>query len=373
MGALFSYGFRPFFLLASLSAASFVGTWVGRLFYPKLFSFGRVDVTWHAHEMLFGFTMAMVAGFLLTAVPNWTETEPRKGRSLMFLSAIWLLGRLSMFMPRSPLASTLDLAFVPALLILLVPALWKRFAGKTFIFVPILGGLWVGNLLYHLETLGIGSSGGFGTTLTLTGIQLLLVIIGGRVIPFFASKRLSSTPRKWMVIEALSVGSIMMLPFLAFLPLWALWAWTLSVGLFHGVRVWGWYHKGVWGEPLLWVLYLGYAWIPVGSTLMGLGHLGYFPPSAGLHALTSGAIGTIGIGIMARASLGHTGRALKAPSPVVMSFMLVLAASLLRVLGPLTGLEPRLYLVGSGTAWSLGFLVFFVTYFPILTRPRADG
>ena len=373
MNALFSYGFRPFFLLASLSAASFVGTWVGRLFYPKLFSLGQVDVAWHAHEMLFGFTMAMVAGFLLTAVPNWTNTEPHKGRALVILAGLWLLGRISMVMPRSLAASIVDLAFVPTLLLFLVPPLWKRFAGKTFVFVPILGGLWAGNLLYHLEMLGLSTSGGMANLFTLTGIQLLIVIIGGRVIPFFTLKRLSSSPQRWTVVEVVSVLTILTLPFLEFFPVWVLWLWTLSVGTSHCLRAWGWYHRGVWSEPLLWVLYLGYAWIPVGGVLMGLAHLGHGHVSAGLHALTSGAIGTVGIGIMARASLGHTGRPLRAPALAVASFVLVLTASALRVLGPLSSLEPRLYLVGSGAAWSLGFLLFFVAYLPILTGPRADA
>lgn len=370
---LFSYGFRPFFLLASLAGGSFVTAWVGRLFFPRIVSSGRVDMGWHAHEMFFGFTMAMVAGFLLTAVPNWTSSEPRKGNSLVLLSLLWMLGRLSMFFPQWRWMSVFDLAFIPALLGLVVPALWQRRTMKTFLFVPILVGLWTGNLLYYLQQWGAGDVWGIGVWVSLTGILLLLVIIGGRVVPFFTSKALSSSPQKWKPIEALAILTILSLPFVGYLPDWALWLWTFTMFSTHSLRIWGWYHPGIWKVPLLWVLFLGFAWLPIGGALLGLGYLGVAPVSAGIHAFTSGTIGIVGIGIMARASLGHTGRPLKAPSTVVLAFGLVACGSVVRVFGPLAGVSYSLYLIGGGSLWSLGYLLFFLTYLPILTGPRADA
>lgn len=375
--ALFGYGFRPFFLAAGSVAPLLVLGWLMTLLGGRTACHYFDPLTWHAHEMLFGFAGAMVAGFLLTAVPNWTGTPAAHGLPLALLAALWMAGRLLPLFSDSPLVAVVDLAFLPALACLLLPPMLKRREIKSLVFAPILLGLWCGNALVHAQVLG-GQPGlaQHGFHLALSLIVLMIVIIGGRVIPFFtrcALPQQAERQRRWPALEALCVLSTLMLPTFDLLPWWLVAAVCLSAALAHLVRMIGWCLPGVWRIPLLWVLYTGYGWLTVGFALRGLGAIGVLAPNLATHAFTAGAMAVVGLGIMARASLGHTGRALEPSRLTVASFVFANAAAAIRVGGPLLQLPTRLVLMGAGWMWTAAFVLFLIVYLPILTRPRADG
>jgi uncharacterized protein involved in response to NO len=372
---IFAYGFRTFFFLAGLASVSLVAGWLRTLFQGGNPSAYFDPLTWHVHEMLFGFASAMIAGFLLTAVPNWTGEKARHGPPLAALAALWLAARVLLFATDSVVAGVVDLAFYPALMALLVPPLWRRGQRKTLLFVPILVTLGVADLLMHLQRWGIAQTSRAGITLALGLIVLLITIIGGRIIPFFTSNALQNSPKTWPLVDVVSIVSVAILPFLDILGATAtiLAVWAGVACLVHGVRLWGWTSRRIWTVPLLWVLHLGYFWVVVGLGLRSLAALGWLPISASTHAFTAGAIGVLGIGIMSRASLGHTGRALKPTHLTVCSFVLVNLAALIRVGGPLAGVSAQLAYGLSGSLWCLAFLFFLGVYMPILMGPRADG
>lgn len=373
---LLSYGFRPFFLGAGIAAPLLVICWLAGLLAGHPLSPYFDPLTWHAHEMLFGFAGAMIAGFLLTAVPSWTGSPAVSGTPLALLSALWLLGRSLPLLTDSPLVAAVDLAFFPALALLIVPALWRAKDSRRLAFSAILFGLWSANGLTHLQVLmdrpglaNIGLQSAIGL------ILMLIVIIGGRIIPFFTQRALQNSAgqqQRWTPVEVLSVLTILCLPALDRMPVGLAVAIGGLGALAHAARLVGWYLPGVWSTPLLWVLYLGYGFIPVGFVLKAASILGHAPPSAATHAFTAGAMGIVGLGIMARASLGHTGRALEPSRLTVGSFILAAAAATLRVGGPLIALPLRPVLIATGWLWSLAFLCFVIVYLPILTKPRAD-
>jgi uncharacterized protein involved in response to NO len=371
--SLFSYGFRPFFLLAGLSSSLFLLAWL------KVFNYGGVPskyfppLLWHPHEMMFGFAAAMIAGFLLTAVPNWTGEKARTGTELMVLVSLWLAARVAILVTPSLIATVLDLAFFPALFISIGLPLIRSRKPNVLIFLPILLVLWLGNLLMHLQALKVQNTAQLGISISLSLIILLIVIIGGRVIPFFTLRALQTEPKKWAVLDYLAPITILLVPVVDHVPPTFVVGWSIVSLVIHGVRIWGWHDRRIWGEPLLWVLYLGYAWIPIGIVTKGAAAVGWVSASVAVHAFTVGAIGVVGLGMMARVCLGHTGRPLKAAKLTVLAFLLMEAAAILRVFGPVFLTEYPHYLSLSGGLWSLAFLIFVGVYMPILTTPRPDG
>lgn len=371
---LFAYGFRVFFFLSGVSALLLVMGWI--CFLMGIHSPVTTDpLNWHAHEMLFGFVGAMIAGFLLTAVPNWTGEKAHKGMPLVVLSGLWLSARVLLFASDSQLGGFVDLAFFPALLVLLAPPLLRARQSKTLIFVPVLTMLWVSNLLMHLQSWRVADTRSQGLSLGISLIILLITLIGGRVIPFFTRMALDTQPRQYPWIEALCVITILLLPVLeAFQPKPAiLVCWSVFAVAVHGVRHWGWTSVKIWRIPLLWVLHAGYAWLILGFALKGLAALGAVYSASAVHAFTAGAMGVMGLGIMSRASLGHTGRPLRASRMTSCSFVLINLAALLRVFGPAAGLPNTISYGVSGALWCLSFIFFLWVYSPILFAPRADG
>jgi uncharacterized protein involved in response to NO len=372
---LFGYGFRIFFFLSGISALVLVAGWLHFLFTGTLSEAISNPIDWHGHEMLFGFVGAMIAGFLLTAVPNWTKEKARTGLPLMILAALWIAARILLVLTDSKVAGIVDLAFFPGLLCLVLPPLVRRRQPKTLIFLPILFILWLSNLLVHLETWKIADTAREGLYLGMGLIVLLITIIGGRVIPFFTRRALETTPQSYPWAERLSILTVILLPFVEIFqpqPMFVL-IWAVIGTVSHSVRLWGWRASGVWGEPLLWVLHLGYAWLVAGFALKGLAALEVVPTTAAVHAYTAGTMGVVGLGIMSRASLGHSGRPLKASTITVCSYVLINLAALARVFGPITGLDPQVSYGVSGSLWCLAFVLFLWVYTPILAYPRADG
>lgn len=332
-------------------------------------------LNWHAHEMLFGFVGAMIAGFLLTAVPNWTGEKAHKGLPLVVLSSLWLSARVLLLVSDSQLGSFVDLTFFPTLLALLAPSLLRAKQPKTLIFVPVLALLWVSNLLMHLQSWQVADTRSVGLSLGISLIILLITLIGGRVIPFFTRMALDTQPRQYPWVEALCVITIVLLPVLeTFQPKPAIFVcWSVFAATVHGVRLWGWTSVKIWRIPLLWVLHVGYAWLILGLALKGLAALGLVYPASAVHAFTAGAMGVMGLGIMSRASLGHTGRPLRSSRMATCSFVLINLAALLRVFGSTAGLQSTVSYGVSGALWCLSFIFFLWVYSPILFAPRTDG
>jgi uncharacterized protein involved in response to NO len=381
--AVTAKGFRPFFLLAAAFASAIVPLWilvlagVGRA--PAYFA----PAVWHAHEMVFGFAVAVIAGFLLTAVGNWTRRETLIGTPLLALAVSWLVGRFAVYfgasLPRG-VPALLDLAFLPGLAIVLMGPLIASREPHRFIIPPVLAALFAANIVTHLEPLGVLAPGS-GRRACLEAIDLVVFVIlaiAGRVFPMFTRNATGvESIRSHRTLEALTLAGMALLAAIDSAVPESSAAAVLSgaVGVSAAARAWHWRTARVARHPLLWILHTGYAWVPLGLVLRALAAFRPgIPPSLATHALTVGAIGSLTLGMMARVSLGHTGRPLVAPAPVAWAFGAITAAACVRVFGGLLSTNRYLEtLYVAGGLWTAAFLTFLVVYAPILVKPRIDG
>lgn len=380
--ALFSYGFRPLFLMAGAFAALALPLWMA-VWTDRVALAGPFTPTdWHIHEMLFGYTSAVIAGFMFTAIPNWTGRMPTRGWSLMALAALWMAGRLAVAgaLPLGPVqVMVLDCAFLSAIgAMITVEIVAGRNWGNLRVVVPVLLYL-AANLAFHLEALQ-GGSADVGRRLGFAMVVVLIGLIGGRIIPSFT--------RNWLAKQG---PGPMPVPFGRFdaaslvLLLLALLAWVAApearltglalilAGAVQAVRLTRWRGWRVWRSALLLMLHLAYAFIPAGLAALGLTVSGILPAAVGLHLLGIGAIGGMTLAVMMRASLGHTGRELQAGPLLTLAFVSVALAALLRVAVPS---EPGLWLAAA--LWTCGFAIFVARLAPVLTLPnparrRPDG
>jgi len=382
--ALFSYGFRPFFLLAGLQAVYTMAVWLAVLHGMDWEMAWLSPIQWHTHEMIFGFVAAALAGFLLTAVASWTGQRGFAGPPLMILAALWLGGRIAMApglgVPQS-LAAIIDLAFLPGIALAVTPSLVRARNLRNFPLVAFLLLLFCANLLFHLPDLAT-RLGIPGATLALDAILLMVALVGGRVVPAFTANALRSrysearvAPFGWVDRGALAATVAVLLVDLA-TPMGQL-AGALAVVacLLHGWRLLRWRGWLVRDMPIAWVLHLAYGWIPIGLGLKGLWVLWQLPMAAGwLHALTAGAYATMILAVMTRAALGHTGRPLVAAKPIVAAYLLLTLAAIVRVFAPVAApaMVQSTWTL-AGTLWIAAFVIYCAVYAPILSRPRADG
>ncbi len=374
----FALGFRPFFSLAAISGLTLLLLWLGLWQSDASISYyGKIG--WHSHEMLFGFTTTIIAGFLLTAVRNWTGIDTPTGTPLALLALLWLLGRIAPFIPHMPPAgiALLDLAFLPLLIVAIYRPLIKAENRINRIFLPLLTAMALANLLVHMEALGIAQTGRRGINLMIDLVVLLMIIVSGRVLPFFVQKAIEGAkPRFNKTRERLSFIAFGLWTLLDLLqPLPGLLATSaLAVA---GTQLWrflDWHHPRVWRSPILWVLFTGLLWLIVGFLLKSLSAMGLFPDNLAIHALTAGAIGVLTFGMMARVSLGHTGREINPPRGIAYSFILLNLAVLARVFGPVAHMEGYLqWIMFSGTGWTVSYLLFAIYYIRLLNTPRIDG
>lgn len=373
-------GFRPFFLLAGLAAAAGMLLWLAM--WGRGTDLGNAYglVSWHAHEMLFGYAAAVVAGFLLTAVRNWTGVNTPTGLPLGGLALIWLAGRLLPWLGEAvpaALVSGVDLAFLPLLALAVRGPLWQGPQRVNRIFVPILGLMALANLLFHLQFLGLAGTAQRGTDAMLMLLVLLIALLGGRVVPFFAQSALTGfRARRFAIAE--QAGLWLLAALAAALAAWPS-PWLVAplaalAGLAQAARIYGWHDRRIWRVPILWVLYTAFGWLSVGLVLLALASVGLLPGSAAHHALMVGGVGVATLGMMARVALGHTGRPMRPARAVEWSFVALNLAGALRALGPLLapGRHP-LWVQAAGGVWLASFLVFLFFYAPILLRPRLDG
>jgi uncharacterized protein involved in response to NO len=386
-GALspFALGFRPFFLGAGVAAVVTVGLWLavlaGYLAAPGYYP----GTAWHAHEMLFGYVGAVIAGFLLTAVRNWTGIPTPTGRRLAGLFGVWAAARIAPFLPVPEAAvAALDLAFLPLLALGLARPLWRGDNQANRVFLALLAAMTLAALLVHLEALGFtAGTARAGDRLMLDLAVMTLLIVAGRVMPFFTERGVPGA--KARVRRPVEVLTFTLAPVMALAHLLAHApgpevaaalgaAAAAGLALVQAVRFLGWQDPRAWANPMLAVLYAGYLWLIAGLALDALAGLGLIAPFPALHALTAGAFGVFTLGMMARVTLGHTGRQVATSPATSVAFVLVNAAALARVVPPLVA--PASYgtwLALSGTLWMLAFTVFLWVYGPMLMRPRIDG
>lgn len=374
---ILALGFRPFFLLAALLAVASVPAWLavytGRLTLPaRLWPAG-----WHGHEMVFGFAVAVVAGFLLTAVRNWTSLPTPSGARLAGLVALWMLGRVAVLFdgPLPPaVAAAMDLAFLPALIVAIAVPIVKARNWRNLGFVPLLSALVGANVLFHF---GSPTWSARAVRLAIDIILMVIVIVGGRVIPTFTANALGVTARRSVLLDWGSLSAMGLVTLLGLVPGQERPAGVaaLATGVLNGARMLGWHGWATRRSPILWVLHVGYGWLAVGLVLRGVAaFVPRWNQTAPLHALTVGAMGTLILGMTSRVSLGHTGRALVVRPAIAVAFGLLTLGAAVRVLGPLLWPEETLLeLIVSGALWSAAFGVFTVVYLPILASPRVDG
>jgi uncharacterized protein involved in response to NO len=377
--APFALGFRPFFAVAALAAVLLMGLWLafwsGWLPLPSYYG----GIGWHSHEMLFGYTGAVIAGFLLTAVRNWTGIPTPTGIYLALLTLVWLAGRLLSLIPGIPgwLLAMVDLSFIPLLALAIYRPLMGAQNKTNRIFLPLLAGMALANLLVHLQSLNLLTTAGRGTDLMLNMILILLTLVSGRVLPFFTEKAIAEArPRQHKRREQWVFGLIIAwtLAQLLLPDPWLLSLLAFGVALTQAWRLYDWHHPRVWRIPILWVLYSGLIWLVVGFLLKALALNGIYSPTLALHALTAGAIGILTLGMMARVALGHTGRELKPARLVEGSFLLLNLAVAVRVFAPaIAPVHYAFWIEFSAGLWILCFLIFSYYYLPILLKPRVDG
>lgn len=376
--ALFSFGFRPFFFLGAIWSALVVPLWLFSYFHGGSAALTR---EWHIHEMIFGFLGAVIAGFLTTAVPNWTGRMPVIGAPLAGLVSLWVLGRVAMLFQASlgVAAAVVDSLF----LLTFAAVIWREvLAGRNWRNLPVCALvtlLALANVAFHLP---IGAAVDVGVRIALGAATLLIGLIGGRIVPSFTRnwmkvRSLKPEPSAFGTVDRVALGLTVVSA-----GLWVVLPETpvtgaafMLAGVAHLVRLARWRGWRAAAEPLVWILHLGYGWLGVSLLFLGGASLdpGLVPRSVGIHALTAGAVGVMTLAVMTRATRGHTGRPLAADTSTMAIYFAINAAALLRVAAPFSGEGQSLLLTASGLAWSLAFGGFAVAYgrMLVLPRPRA--
>lgn len=383
---LLAHPFRLFFLLTGIYAIVAVFGWVAFLFGGWPIPVGWSPLQWHSHEMLYGFVSAAIAGFMLTAMTNWTGARPLQGTRLLGLAALWLAGRVAMWMAGwlpGWLVAVLDLAFLPVLAIYVGRVLIAYKNRRNFVLVATLALLFFGNLVMHIGfmtgktvLLQFGQQHGFNL------ILILIVIIAGRITPAFSANwlRLHNknplTIKTFRSLEILSLASVALLMVVDIfpLPIQVKGGVALLAALINGARLIGWSGWTTIREPLLWILHLAYLWVVVALMLRGVSSFNdIVSHSLWQHALGVGGIGTLILGVMTRVAMGHTGRPLKLLRFAVLAYIAIIISTILRLLAATGAMDYRLGVGFSAATWVVAFGLFVALYAPVLTSPRLDG
>lgn len=376
-------GFRPFYLLAGMFALLALPLWMAS--YTGLVQWGGYlrGVSWHSHEMIFGFAPAVAAGFLLTAVRNWTGQSTPSGTKLGLLVALWVLARVANLTGPANVAVLLDVAFLPLLGMAIAIPIWRSRNVRNFKILGVLTILSVANMVYHLSYLQLLPADFMRLALTaaLDVFTILMAVVGGRVIPAFTANAVASAkPRHVKSVEIAALGALVIILAADSMAYWysltpLIWLILLALAaVAHGIRLCLWQPHRTWHKPLLWMLPMAYGWIPISLAFRALAQASVLPATAAVHALTLGAISGLMLAMMTRSALGHTGRDLRAGWTEISAFLLIQVAAVIRVGAALIPAEfYRGAVVFSGVTWSLAFAIFSLCYWPVLTRPRIDG
>ncbi|MCL2657967.1 MAG: NnrS family protein [Betaproteobacteria bacterium] len=373
--SLFALAFRPFYMLGAIWAMLAIPLWLAQ--YGGLFSLPTPGLYWHAHEMIFGFAAAIIVGFLFTAGQNWTGLATSTGKPLAVLALCWVAGRIAMLWGPSLITAIIDLAFLPLAAIALGRILWRAKSKRNYFTIAILLGLSLANLMFHLRLNEAGSDPMPALHTALTLIALLTTIIAGRIVPSFTAnalrgiKQFKNTALNWGAI-GFTAGAFILNLLEASAPL--LGGVAALAAILQAVRCWGWNPWATRQTPLLWILHLAHAWIPIGLALLALAAFGLAPASLAWHAFAVGTVGGLILGMITRTALGHTGRLLKAGRIETAAYALVLIAAAIRVFGILLWpAQTRLLLDISGCCWTIAFALYLWRYAPMLWHPRIDG
>jgi uncharacterized protein involved in response to NO len=377
-----SYGFRPFFLFAGIYAVMAMAAWIawialhwmnGAVLRP---TFAGPPHLWHGHEMIFGYVSAVISGFLLTAIPSWTGAKPISGPPLAVLAGLWLAGRAVMwfsdFLPSLTVA-VVDWTYLPVLATVAAKSLLVKPAPRNLVFLALLGLLAVANAAVHLEWLGQHTdSASWGLALAILTVSLMMVIVGGRIVPAFtrntlirngetASRLPVSHPRLETAAMASSAALVAVTGTIA-----------LLAGLANLLRLAFWRSAATLKEPILWSLHLGYGFIPLGYLAIASARLaGFMPETAAIHLLAVGAVGVLTLAVMSRAALGHTGRPLVVAPAMAVSYGAVALAAIVRAFGPqVPGSDYFLSIFLAGGLWMGGFALFVALYLPVFIGPK---
>ncbi len=376
--ALWNLGFRPFYLFAAIFAAIAIAVWVAH--FSGMLAFGTYlrDPLWHAHEMIFGYAFAIVVGFLFTAVRNWSGKPTPSGKVLLLIVALWLEARVLLLLALPIPALYFDLAFAIAAAFGIAMPLKAGGNRRNYFFVLLLLAIGIANGAFSLAIVGaiaVSPRQMLGVALDL--VLIIMVVMGGRVIPMFTASALpQSRPKRPPLLEMLAIVSVVMLLAADVLavPAPLIGCVAALAAMAHGARLLLWQPWHTVRRPILWILHLAYAWIVVHLALRSVAAWVPGVSSLATHALTVGGIGGLTLGMMTRTARGHTGRPLVAEKGEVTIYMLIQVASVVRVFLPLAAPQMLMAAVGwSGALWVAAFVIFVVKYAPFLWRPRLDG
>lgn len=374
-------GFRHFYTLAAIFAVVAIPLW---LLSATGFSYtdGYLSgLFWHSHEMVFGFALAVMSGFLLTAVRNWTGLPTPTGFSLAALVSLWILARILVITGPEMLAALADVLFVPALMLAIAMPIFRSGNRRNYKVVALLGLLAVSHVVYHMAFLGSFPSW-LNHTAVIVAIELITILyalVAGRVIPAFTKNAVpESDPKHAMWLEVLAFGSLILIAVATVASDWVTVPAVLSTTLFvvaavaHLFRLALWQPQVTLANPLLWMMPVSYSWLPAALLLRALAST--IGDEAWIHALTTGAISGLMLAMMMRSTLGHTGRQLVASRTDISAFLVLQLAAAIRVIASFV--PASLYaslVIASGVLWILAFGVFVLRYMPMLSRPRIDG
>lgn len=370
--------FRPFYLGAALLAALIVPLWIAAFLGAVSWLPTPPTVLWHAHEMLFGFAIAVIVGFLMTAGKTWTGLATPRGPALGFLFLLWLSARVASLLAPYAVFAVLDLALLPIVGLIFLRLLIRSRNWRNVPLALILLLLTLVNLTFHLSANGLVELAPMRSLYAALGfIVIIECVMAGRVVPFFTTSALPNlkiVTLPWLDRVALAATALGMV---LWVTEWHTGLATATLALAFAlnlVRQWRWHPLATLGRPILWILHAARLWLILGLGLLALAQLGLMPASLGVHALGVGATGGLIIGMMTRTARGHTGRPLTADAPELAAYVLVMIAALLRVLLPM--LAPSLYsyaLLASASAWSAAFLIYLWQYTPWLVSARPDN
>ena len=375
---LLRLGFRPFYLGAAAFACVAMPLWIALFLGQATLTLALPPLLWHAHEMLFGFAVAVIVGFLLTAGKAWTGLVTPRGGFLGALAALWVAARIAALVAPYPVYAVLDLALLPLVAAVLVDLLLRARNRRNLPLVMILVLLSLANLVFHVAVIGtIKVSPMSALQAGLALIVMIECVMAGRVVPAFT---MSATPGLKLRVRPGLERATLSVTALA-LALWVfappgpitLVAFGLAAAL-HLVRQWQWHPWVTRSRPILWILHAAYAWLALGFGLLALAQIGLVAVSAGVHALAVGATGGLIIGMITRTARGHTGRPVRASKAEVLAYLLVMAAAALRVLVPLAAPQWLVHaLVGAALAWCAAFAIYLFVFAPWLVKARLDG
>lgn len=379
---IFSYGFRPFFLFSGIFAAFAVAIWIPEFYGDIAIRTAFSPIAWHAHEMLYGYLSAAMVGFLLTAIPNWTGRLPVQGRALAVLVGLWVLGRLVVAVSQLTgwlAAMVFDCSFLLVVFVVIAREIVVGKNLKNLKVAALVAVVLVGNIVFHMEARNYGSIEN-GMRIGIAGMILLVMVIGGRIIPSFTQNWLASQPAGRMPVvfnrfdvAIIAISAIALLCWIIFPDNIGTGEILAVAGVLHFLRLARWAGDRTWSNRLVLILHVAYLFVPIGFWLLAASILFGIPRSAAIHAWTIGTMASLTLAVMTRATLGHTGRSLRANFGTQIVYGAIVIAAISRVGASLFTSQSDVLLQLSALVWIVAFATFVIVYGPMLVRPKVSA